>query len=360
MGTPTTVGQLDPTSPDAPVAAHLGDPMREQRTLLTGAAVVDRSHRGVLALTGPERLSFLHNLTSQHLTALADGQGTRTLVLSPHGHVEHELWLAELDGTLWVDVEPGTVDDLVGFLTKMRFFTQVEIKPADLALYSVVGPGALSAVVRLGVAVPAEPDVLPVPEAKFHTGSVPPRPTSVYGLRPLPSATGGTGGFLRRHALGDLPVVDLLLPRATAEQTLAELDLPRAGLWAYEAVRAAAKQARVGTDTDHRTLPSEVDLTAVAVHLEKGCYRGQETVARVHHLGRPPRALRLLHLDGIGTDELPAKGTEVTADGRTVGFVGTTARHAELGPIALAVLKRNISGETPLSAGESTAAIDPD
>jgi folate-binding Fe-S cluster repair protein YgfZ len=103
-----------------------------------------------------------------------------------------------------------------------------------------------------------------------------------------------------------------------------------------------------------------VDLTAAAVHLEKGCYRGQETVARVHHLGRPPRALRLLHLDGVTTDELPARGTEITAEGRTVGFIGTAARHAELGPIALAVIKRNISGDTPLSAGESTAAIDPD
>lgn len=355
MGTAVLVSHFEPESPDAPVVAHHGDPMREQRTLLTAAGVVDRSHRGVLALTGPERLSFLHNLTSQHLTALADGQGTRTLVLSPHGHIEHELWVSELDGTLWVDVEPGTVHALVTFLTRMRFFTQVEIKPADLALYSLVGPGALAAAGRLGIAVPAEPDVLEVPGPKFATGTVPARPTTVYDLRPLPG-----GGFARRHALGDVPVLDLLLPRETAAQTLASLELPPAGLWAYEAVRAAGKQARVGVDTDHRTLPSEVDLTAAAVHLEKGCYRGQETVARVHHLGKPPRALRLLHLDGIGTDELPARGTEITANGRTVGFVGTAARHAELGPIALAVLKRNISGDTPLTAGESTAAIDPD
>ncbi|MEU7822124.1 folate-binding protein [Catellatospora sp. NPDC049133] len=355
MGTTVLVGHFDPDSADAAVPAHHGDPNREQRTLLTAAGLVDRSHRGVLALTGPERLSFLHNLTSQHLTELADGQGTRTLVLSPHGHIEHELWVSELGGTLWVDVEPGTVDDLVTFLTRMRFFTQVEIKPADLVVHSLVGPGALAAATKLGVAVPAEPDVLDVPGPKFATGAVLPRPTTVYALAALPG-----GGFVRRHSLGDVPVLDLLLPAETAAATLAALELPPAGLWAYEAVRAAAKQARVGVDTDHRTLPSEVDLTAAAVHLEKGCYRGQETVARVHHLGKPPRALRLLHLDGIATDELPARGTEITANGRTVGFIGTAARHAELGPIALAVLKRNISGETPLTAGESTASIDPD
>lgn len=346
-----TIGQLDPTSVDAPVAAHFGDPMREQRTLLTGAGLVDRSHRGVLALTGPERLSYLHNLSTQHLTELRDGQSTQALLLSPHGHVEHHLWLTELDGTLWLDTEPGSVDDLLAYLTRMRFFTQVEMTPADYAVFSVVGPQALAAVDRLGLTGLKEPDVLAVPGPKFATGVVPARPTSLYDLRPLPG-----GGFARRTELG----VDLLLPRDSAQDTLGALELPPVGLWAYEAIRAAARQARVGVDTDHRTLPAEVDLTAVAVHLEKGCYRGQETVARVHHLGRPPRALRLLHLDGIATDQLPAQGTPVTADGRTVGFIGTAVRHAELGQIALAVLKRNISRETALMAGESSAAVDSD
>jgi hypothetical protein len=123
----------------------------------------------------------------------------------------------------------------------------------------------------------------------------------------------------------------------------------------------ADRRPRLGFDTDHRTLPSEVDLIGPAVHLEKGCYRGQETIARVHNLGRPPRRLVLLHLDGIVTDELPTPQTPVTTeDGRQVGFVGTAARHYELGPIALAVLKRNIPDEAKLQVGPSTAAIDPD
>ncbi len=318
-----TVGQLDPASPDAPVAAHYGDPLREQRL---ERALVDRSHRGVLKLTGPERLSFLHNLSTQHLLGLAEGQATQTLLLSPHGHIEHHLWVAAWDDALWVDVEPGAVDAVREFLLKMRFFTKVEIADADLRVFSAFGA--------------AEGDVLPVPPPKFATGAVPPRPTSLYPVEALP------GGGFRRGS-------DYLVP---SEEALP--DLPRAGLWAYEAHRVAARVARVGFETDHRTLPSEVDLTGVAVHLEKGCYRGQETVARVHHLGRPPRALRLLHLDGIATDHLPGPGTPIVSQGRTVGFIGTAVRHFEQGPIALGMLKRKISGHDPLIAGESTVAVE--
>jgi folate-binding protein YgfZ len=323
-----TVGQIDPGSPDAPVAAHFGHPLREQRM---PAAVVDRSHRGVLRLTGPERLSFLHNLTSQHLLGLRDGQATQTLILSPHGHVEHHLWVSSIGDETYLDVEPGTLEAVQQFLLRMRFFTKVEIEPVELPFFSVLGED-------FGL---AEPDVLDVPGAKFPTGTVPARPTGIYEVKP---AAGG--GFMRRSALG----VDVIGGAAP--------DLPRAGLWAYEAHRVAHRLPRLGFDTDHKTLPAEADLTAAAVHLEKGCYRGQETVARVHHLGRPPRALRLLHFDGVGTDQLPAPGTPVLSGERQVGFVGTAVHHFELGPIALGIVRRNISGDTPLIAGESTVAVE--
>jgi folate-binding protein YgfZ len=327
-----TVGQLDPSSPDAPVAAHFGDPLREQRL---GEAVVDRSHRGVLRLTGPERLSFLHNLTSQHLLDLADGQATQALILSPHGHVEHHLWVCALGDELYLDVDPGYVETLRDFLLKMRFFSQVEIEDSPLKVHSVVG-----AVFDL-----PEPDVLPVPGPKFATGEVPPRPTAVFPLKAV------DGGFVRRTPLG----VDFLVASPGDLP-----DLPPAGLWAYEAWRVAKRLPRLGFDTDHKTLPSEVDLTAAAVHLEKGCYRGQETVARVHHLGRPPRALRLLHFDGVTTDKLPTPGTPVMSGERQVGFVGTAVHHFEQGPIALGILRRNIFGDTPLRAGESTVQFEDD
>jgi folate-binding protein YgfZ len=325
-----TVGQLDPASPDAPVAAHFGDPLREQR--LT-EAVVDRSHRGVLRLTGPQRLSFLHNLASQHLLELSDGQATQALILSPHGHIEHHLWVSSFEDAIYLDVDPGYGDRLRDFLLKMRFFSQVEIEDSDLRVHSVVGPT---------FDLP-EPDILPVPGPKFATGEVPPRPTSVFALKAV------DGGFVRRTPLG----VDFLVASPDVVP-----DLPRAGLWAYEAWRVAERLPRLGFDTDHKTLASEVDLTAAAVHLEKGCYRGQETVARVHHLGRPPRALRLLHLDGMTSDRLPTPGTPVMSGERQVGFVGTAVHHFEQGPIALGVLRRNISRDSRLIAGESTVAVE--
>src|SRR5687768_17458625 len=126
------------------VAAHYGDPLREQRRLAEGAGLVDRSDRDVLAVLGADRLSWLHSLTSQHLDRLADGTGTEALVLSPHGHVEHHLVLADLDGTTWADVEPGTGEALEAFLQKMRFMLRVE--PANVtdqwAALSLVGPKA--------------------------------------------------------------------------------------------------------------------------------------------------------------------------------------------------------------------------
>ncbi|HEY8475032.1 MAG TPA: folate-binding protein [Natronosporangium sp.] len=346
---------LDPATVDSGVAAHYGDPIREQRTLLTGVGVVDRSHRGVLAVPGEERLSWLHNLTTQHLLDLPAGQGTETLVLSPHGQVEHHALVTEDGSTTWLDTEPGAAGPLLDFLEKMRFLTRVEPRDAtdEIAVWSLVGPRLDQALTALGVPPLAAPDLLPVPGPKFASGTVPARPTGRFQVQPVPG-----GGWARRGRLG----VDLLLPRARVSEVVDQLGaagVPVCGLWAYEAVRVAARIARVGPDTDHRTLPAEIDLIGPAVHLEKGCYRGQETVARVHHLGRPPRRLVLLHLDGSATDQLPAPGTPVTAGERPVGFLGTAVRHAELGPVALAVVRRNVPDDAALSVAGVAAAIDP-
>jgi tRNA-modifying protein YgfZ len=344
--TTVTIEDLTPDSADAGVAAHYGDPMREQRLLETAVGVVDRSNRDVIAVPGEERASWLHTLTTQHLSDLRAGQGSELMVLSPNGHVEQHAYVTEDGTTAWLDTEPGAGAGLLKYLTMMQFFTRVEPRAAtsELAVLSLVGPGAADLVGGL-----AEPYVGAVPDAKFAAGTVQAGPTALYAVREF------EGGLARRVPLG----VDLLVPRASVHAVIEKLGVPRAGLWAYEAIRVAHRIPRLGWETDHRTIPAEAGFLASAVHLDKGCYRGQETVARVHHLGRPPRRLVLLHLDGVATDQPPAQGTPVTLDGRAVGFVGTAVRHHELGMIALAVVKRNVADDAQLLVGESAAAIDP-
>ena len=318
------------------VAAHFGDPLREQRRLAEGAGLVDRSDRDVLAIPGPDRLTWLHSLTSQHLERLADRTGTQALVLSPNGHVEHHLVVADLGGTTWADVEPGTGQALTDFLQKMRFMLRVEpaLVTAEWAVLSLVGPEAPETLSAAG---------LPAPEA-------------AYEVRALDR------GFVRRMPpIGDgaAAVFDLVVPRADVEQTADRITAPLVGLDAYEALRVEARRPRFGVDSDHRTIPNELSWLTTAVHLDKGCYRGQETVARVHNLGRPPRRLVLLHLDGLA-EELPAPGTPVVSGTREVGRVGTVVRHHELGVIALALVKQSVAMDTALTVGGSTASIDPD
>ncbi len=321
------------------VAAHLGDPLREQRLLAEGAGLVDRSDRDVLVVPGADRLSWLHSLLSQHLEQLADRTGTEALVLSPNGHVEHHLVLAELGGTVWADVEPGTGAALQTFLERMRFMLRVEpaLVTASWAVLSLVGPRGDDVLAAAGLPVPAAP----------------------YAVAPLPD-----GGLVRRMPpVGDgAPVVDLVVPRAALDATadaLLAAGAAGAGLDAFEALRVEARRPRLGVDTDHRTIPNELQWLRTAVHLQKGCYRGQETVARVHNLGRPPRRLVLLHLDGVSED-LPTPGTPVQAGAREVGRVGSVVRHHELGVVALALVKQSVAADAELTVGGSRAAVDPD
>jgi tRNA-modifying protein YgfZ len=309
---------------DAPVAAHYGELSREQRELVAGRGFVDLSHRGVVTVSGPDRLSWLHLLLTQHVSELPPQQATEALILSPHGHIEHALYLVDDGATTWMHVEPGTQGELVAYLEKMKFFNQVEITDAT-ADYAVVFLPA-------GSARPS-PTTTPDGGASRHTSLA---AEGAAAVRELPYGR------------------DLFLPRAQLPALAAGFGSP-SGLWAYEALRIEAHRPRLGFETDHRTIPHELGWLETAVHLQKGCYRGQETVARVHNLGRPPRRLVFLHLDG-SMEALPPHGTEVRsaadgAEGRPVGFVTSSARHHELGPVALALVKRNTPVDAPLLAG---------
>ncbi|MFC4603551.1 YgfZ/GcvT domain-containing protein [Rhodococcus kronopolitis] len=330
-------------SPDVGVAWHYGDPLREQRHAETGAAVVDRSNRYVLSIAGAERLTWLHSISSQHVANLPDGQSAENLSLDLQGRIEHHFVLTDLGEVTWIDTEPTHGPDLLAFLQKMVFWAKAEPKPApDMAVLTLLGPDV------------RRPRLL---EA-LGVGELP----GVYGAVALPG-----GGFLRTMPWPGEHAWDLVVPRDRLGhwwQVLTEAGAAPAGSWAFEALRVAALRPRIGLDTDDRTIPHEVRWIGGvtehgAVHLDKGCYRGQETVARVHNLGKPPRHLVLLHLDG-SADALPETGDTVTADGRAVGLVGTVVNHHELGPIALALVKRAVPAETPLVAGGTPAAIDAD
>ncbi|MGH3984348.1 MAG: YgfZ/GcvT domain-containing protein [Pseudonocardiaceae bacterium] len=308
-----------PGSPDAGVAWHHGDPLGEQRTAERAAVVVDRSHREVLAVPGEDRLSWLHTITSQHLLALGEGEHTEVLVLDLQGRVEHHAVTSHVGETVWLDTEPGKAEALLAYLTSMVFWSKVTPRDAssELAVLSLLGPATDKVIAQAG-----------------QLGGV---------VRVRPGQT------------------DLLVPRGDVIDTwqrLVEAGATPAGSWAYEAIRVAALRPRLGVDTDERTIPHEVGWIGSAVHLDKGCYRGQETVARVANLGRPPRRMVLLHLESPET--LPSTGDPVRADQRVVGRVGTVATHHELGPIALALLKRSVDPSTPLLAGDAAASVDPD
>ena len=315
-------GAVEAGWPDEGVAAHYGDPFREQRALATSAGLVDRSNRGVLKVTGQDRLGWLHSLTTQQLEGLAAGQSAQALVLSPTGHVEHHLTLTDDGTSVWLHVEPGTAAALAAFLDSMRFMMRVEVADVsgDYAVLTVMGSAG---------------------------GDI----------------AAGLDGVAARVDPGPFGIIDLIVPRdllADAAGELVRRGGQPAGMWAFEALRIAARVPRLGLDTDHRTIPHEVGWIETAVHLDKGCYRGQETVARVHNLGHPPRRLVFLHLDG-SADRLPAHGDPVELDGpgegnTVVGFVGSTARHHELGPIGLALVKRTVPADATLLAGGVAAA----
>lgn len=335
MNLPGAVPPQEP-SPDLGVPWHFGDPFGEQRAAARSVAVVDRSNREVIAVPGEERLSWLHLMISQHVTGLAEGEGTEALVLDSQGRVDAHMVLAHMDGTVWMDTEPGAhatgargdQQSLLDYLESMRFWSKVEPRDAtaEIAVLSLVGPEAPQALAAVGLSAPAD----------------------LYAVE----------GMVRRMP-GSF---DLLVPRAEAEDWWAKLTGAGArpmGSWGYEALRAEALRPRLGVDTDERTIPHEVNWVPVAAHVAKGCYRGQETVSKVHNIGRPPRRMLLLHLDG-SADALPETGDPVQLGDKVVGRVGTVAQHHELGPIALALVKRSVALDAELSAGGAAASIDPD
>lgn len=317
---------------DTGIASAYGNSLTEQRALRAGAALVDLSDRGVIAVSGPDRLSWLDSLLSQRLDQLSAGQSTETLLLDPHGHVQHAMRVFDDGETTWLLVDAGSAESLTAWLLKMRFMKQVEIIDRSTELLTLGFFGEL-------------PDVL-TPLA-LQPADVP-----VIWQDPWNAvAEGGWQYAAQNHPGVDWNYAEVLIPRSSSQELL---DLAAAGVISFagsealEALRIAAWRPRLATEGDANALPHEFDWLRTAVHLNKGCYRGQETVAKVHNLGHPPRRIAFLSLDGVEV-VVPAAGSAVF-DGETeVGHVTAAARHYEEGIIALAVLKRNAPAEAELS-----------
>lgn len=320
---------------------HYGSPLREQRALLEKGAIVDLAHLRILRLSGADRLTWLNSITTQKLDTLAPGVATETLVLDPNGRIEGWLKLVDDGETLWAISELRT-DDTLEFLRKMVFMMRVTIEDVSDEFQCI---GALVAL----------PDSLPVtqlwtdPWPHIGTGS------ASYAQVDLGLGVAGEDhpGLETQFVIGIIARADL---RATSAN-----DFTMAGFDAWEALRIAAWRPGVN-EIDHKSLVGELDLLRTSVHLAKGCYRGQEAVARVHNLGQPPRRLVFVHLDGSGHIQ-PEAGAEVLAEvrgaERSVGQLSSVALHWELGPIGLAVVKRNLSAEAQLSfdLGEDAARV---
>jgi folate-binding protein YgfZ len=286
------------SGPDKGGIWHFGEPNNEQKALLKGNGWADLSHRGVISITGKDRLTWLHALTTQHLENLQVATWVDALILDVQGHVIDQLFLVDDGKSTWIHLEKERVAPVIEYLNKMKFMLEVEVKDESDNYAVLRAPGIADAI------------------------------GGPYALVPRNELKKTTDAFNKSHT--------------------------QVGIWALEAERVAAGRARLLFEVDHKSIPNELGFLNKSVHMNKGCYRGQETVAKVFNLGQPPRRLVLLHLDGSMV-AMPEHGAKVFLDDKEVGFIGSLARHYELGPIALAVVKRNVALDVTLICEGVTA-----
>jgi len=288
------------SGPDKGAIWHFGEPNNEQKALAKGDGWADLSHRGVISIIGKDRLTWLHALTTQHLEKLQVATWVDALILDVQGHVIDQLFLVDDGQSTWIHLEKERVAPVIEYLNKMKFMLEVEVKDESDKYVVLRAPGVA--------------DVIGGP----------------YALLPKAELKETTDAFNKSHT--------------------------QVGIWALEAERVAAGRARLLFEVDHKSIPNELGLLNKSVHMNKGCYRGQETVAKVFNLGQPPRKLVTLHLDGSMV-AMPEHGAKLFLENKEVGFIGTVARHYELGPIALAVVKRTVPVESNLVSESVSARI---
>ena len=266
--------------------------------LLAGKGWVNLSHKSIISISGEDRLSWLQAITTQDFENVTQDVWSGALILDAQGHISHQFIFMEDGENVWIVTDKFKEAEIIAYLEKMKFMLRVEIKKRS-------GEFAL-------VRAPGQPDEV--------------------------------GGPFKLISLGEFETFKNDFLR----------DYKELGIWALEAERVAAGRARILFETDHKAIPNELAMLGHEVHMKKGCYPGQETVAKINNLGQPPRRLTLLHLDGSAI-EMPGHGEKVFDGEKEVGFIGTSVSHYELGPIALAVIKRSVPIENTLVAGGGSA-----
>jgi tRNA-modifying protein YgfZ len=295
----------------------------QYRALREGGGLVDRSERGKLVVSGPDAVEFLQGQLTNDLDALAPGDGCYAALLDRKGHMQADMRVLRLDqGDVWLDMEPWAVDSVLRHLSTYKVGRQVEIaqRGSELGILSLIGPAAAD-LTGTGRLAPEHA------HREIEVGSV--------GCRAVATDLG----------------IDLICPAAEASKVagaLVDAGAARVSEAAAEILRVETGRPRFGHEMTNVTIPQEAGIDGRAVDFTKGCYIGQETVARLHYKGKPNRHLRGLRLEAPVTED-----DTIALEGRDVGRIGTAVISPAHGPIALAVIRREAVPGALVEVGES-------
>jgi tRNA-modifying protein YgfZ len=291
------------------------------RALTETCGLVDRSERGKLALTGSEAKDFLHGQVTNDIESLEPGQGCYAAFLTHKGKMLGDMRVLDLGDELLLDTERAALQELFNMIRRYKLGRDVGLhkRTLEMGLLSMIGPQ-----------------------------------TDTFGLEAEHAN--------RRDEIAGRPVVlvrtdvgvDVFVPAEAKDAVIAELGLPVADEAAAEVVRVERGRPRYGAELDDGVIPQEAGLNERAVSFTKGCYVGQETVARLHYRGRPNR-----HLRGLRLSAPASPGDELRLGEKVVGRLGTVVESPVHGPIALALVRREaVPGDTVAVAdGTVTARI---
>jgi len=296
----------------------------DTRVLTDSCGLVDRSERGKLALTGPEAKAFLHGQVTNDVEALEPGRGCYAAFLTHKGKMLGDLRVLDLGDELLLDTERVALQELFNMIRRYKLGRDVELRKRTLewSLLSLIGPDA----------------------------------RSVAGAEDLVEEHAN-----RRAEIAGVPVVlvatdvgvDVFVPTGSKDAVAAALGVPAVADEAAEILRVERGRPRYGVDLDDSVIPQEAGLNERAVSFTKGCYVGQETVARLHYRGKPNR-----HLRGLRLSAPAARGDVLRLGGKEVGRLGSVAVSPIHGPIALALVRREAAVGDTLAVGDGGIAAE--